>query len=230
MEQGLLPEPGVSDTRARGARQRSSARRAEALRKAGQMPAPGASAKRSGRRVRPHARERRRRRTAEAAAPGAPSAGEWDEVDRLFRGGPAVSLIHAARTSPPCTTLLALYRFALRSGNRPLADALARVLETPIPGCASEPTSSCNGCRAAARAGRPPESARCRRCCAGSAAPSPDSGLRSTSDMEPRSSNEPSGVLRAGARLDLGRRDPAGAGRGHRRQRASACTCARSTT
>jgi hypothetical protein len=82
MEQGLLPEPGVSDT-VLDALGKIVGYTAEALRKAGQMPAPGPP------------------RTDEDAVfaratygepPSAPAererpAEEWDEVDRLFRGG-----------------------------------------------------------------------------------------------------------------------------------------------
>jgi hypothetical protein len=82
MEQGLLPERGVSDT-VLEALGKIVGYTAEGLRKAGQMPAPGPP------------------RTDEAAAfaratYGEPApapaererpAEEWDEVDRLFRGG-----------------------------------------------------------------------------------------------------------------------------------------------
>jgi hypothetical protein len=86
MEQGLLPESGVSDTvlEALGA---IVGWTANSLRKAGQMPAPGPP------RTDPGAVFARTRVTpatsdAEAAPPGAPPAEEWDEVDRLFRGAP----------------------------------------------------------------------------------------------------------------------------------------------
>jgi hypothetical protein len=84
MEQGLLPEPGVSETvlEALGKIVDSSA---SALRKAGQMPAPGP----------PRTDERATFGEPAAAAPADEAelparerrAEEWDEVDRLFRGG-----------------------------------------------------------------------------------------------------------------------------------------------
>jgi hypothetical protein len=82
MEQGLIPERGVSDT-VLEALGRIVGYTADALRKAGQLPAPGP----------PRADEGAAfaRATfgepAEPAASAAPRA-TWDEVDRLFRGGP----------------------------------------------------------------------------------------------------------------------------------------------
>ena len=84
MEQGLLPESGVSETvlEALGKIVDSTA---SALRKAGQMPAPGPPRTDEGAAF--------ARATygepAEAAEPpaGERPAEEWDEVDRLFRGG-----------------------------------------------------------------------------------------------------------------------------------------------
>ena len=86
MEQGLLPAAGVSDT-VLEALGRIVGWSAEALRKAGEMPAPGPPRSDAG------AVFARTNRGA-ATAPGpeapdrAPAAEEWDEVDRLFRGAP----------------------------------------------------------------------------------------------------------------------------------------------
>jgi hypothetical protein len=82
MEQGLLPESGVSDS-VLEALGRIVGYTAEALRKAGQLPAPGP----------PRADEGAvfaRATYGEPAEPpvGAPRPETWDEVDRLFRGGP----------------------------------------------------------------------------------------------------------------------------------------------
>jgi hypothetical protein len=83
MEQGLLPESGVSDT-VLDALGRIVGHTAEALRKAGQMPAPGPP--------RPDEGAAFARATygepAEPSAAGPPAREAWDEVDRLFRGGP----------------------------------------------------------------------------------------------------------------------------------------------
>jgi hypothetical protein len=84
MEQGLLPEPGVSDT-VLEALGKIVGWTGEALRKAGQMPAPGPP------RTDPGAVFARTRLStappdAQAPAPGAPADEDWDEVDRLFRG------------------------------------------------------------------------------------------------------------------------------------------------
>jgi len=84
MEQGLLPEAGVSDT-VLEALAKIVGYTAEGLRKAGQLPAPGP----------PRADEGAvfARATYGEPAPGPaaareePPAAEWDEVDRLFRGG-----------------------------------------------------------------------------------------------------------------------------------------------
>jgi hypothetical protein len=89
MEQGLLPESGVSETvlEALGKIVDSTA---SALRKAGQMPAPGPPRTDEGAVF--------ARATYGEPAPEAPAgaeeraarergAQEWDEVDRLFRGG-----------------------------------------------------------------------------------------------------------------------------------------------
>jgi hypothetical protein len=85
MEQGLLPEAGVSDTvlEALGKIVDSTA---AGLRKAGQMPAPGPPRTDEGA---VFARATYGEPPADAEAPVArePRAGEWDEVDRLFRGG-----------------------------------------------------------------------------------------------------------------------------------------------
>ena len=82
MEQGLLPESGVSDT-VLEALGRIVGYTAEALRKAGQLPAAGA----------PRADEGAAFARATYGEPAEPSATAprpeaWDEVDRLFRGGP----------------------------------------------------------------------------------------------------------------------------------------------
>jgi hypothetical protein len=84
MEQGLLPESGVSDT-VLEALGKIVGWTADALRKAGQMPAPGPP------RTDPGAVFARTHRSAappdaEAPAPGEPAGEDWDEVDRLFRG------------------------------------------------------------------------------------------------------------------------------------------------
>ena len=86
MEQGLLPAAGVSDT-VLEALGRVVGVAAESLRKAGAMPAPGpprmddAAVFARTARAEPS--------TPAGAAADAPAAGhdEWDEVDRLFRGG-----------------------------------------------------------------------------------------------------------------------------------------------
>jgi hypothetical protein len=82
MEQGLLPESGVSDT-VLDALGRIVGYTAEGLRKAGQMPAPGPSRMDEGAAF--------ARATYGEPAPATPPAErpaeDWDEVDRLFRGG-----------------------------------------------------------------------------------------------------------------------------------------------
>jgi hypothetical protein len=82
MEQGLLPEPGVSDT-VLEALGRIVGQSAEALRAAGRMPAPGPPRTDEGALF-------ARSTYGEPAEPSdsAPGPGGWDEVDRLFRGGP----------------------------------------------------------------------------------------------------------------------------------------------
>jgi hypothetical protein len=82
MEQGLLPESGVSDT-VLEALGRIVGYTAEALRKAGQLPAAGP----------PRTDEGAVFARATYGEPAEPSAAAprpeaWDEVDRLFRGGP----------------------------------------------------------------------------------------------------------------------------------------------
>jgi hypothetical protein len=81
MEQGLLPESGVSDT-VLEALGRIVGYTAAALRKAGQLPAAGP----------PRTDEGAAFARATYGAPAEPSAAAprpeaWDEVDRLFRGG-----------------------------------------------------------------------------------------------------------------------------------------------
>jgi hypothetical protein len=82
MEQGLLPESGVSDT-VLDALGRIVGYTAEALRKAGQLPAPGPQRTDEGAAF-------ARATYGEPAEPAAaaPRAEAWDEIDRLFRGGP----------------------------------------------------------------------------------------------------------------------------------------------
>jgi hypothetical protein len=82
MEQGLLPEPGVSDT-VLEALGRIVGYTAEALRKAGQLPAAGPPRTDEGAAF---ARATYGEPAEPSAAPPRPEA--WDEVDRLFRGGP----------------------------------------------------------------------------------------------------------------------------------------------
>jgi hypothetical protein len=82
MEQGLLPEAGVSDT-VLEALGKIVGYTAEALRRAGRLPAPGPA--------RPDEGAVFARTTY--GQPAEPREGEqrpdgWDEVDRLFRGGP----------------------------------------------------------------------------------------------------------------------------------------------
>jgi hypothetical protein len=85
MEQGLLPAAGVSET-VLEALGKIVGWSAEALRKAGEMPAPGPPRTDAG------AVFARTHRGGDAApdpqAAGLPPAEEWDEVDRLFRGAP----------------------------------------------------------------------------------------------------------------------------------------------
>jgi hypothetical protein len=82
MEQGLLPESGVSDT-VLEALGRIVGYTGEALRKAGQLPAPGPQRSDEGAVF-------ARATYGEPAEPSvaAPRPDAWDEVDRLFRGGP----------------------------------------------------------------------------------------------------------------------------------------------
>jgi hypothetical protein len=82
MEQGLLPEPGVSDT-VLEALGRIVGYTAEALRKAGQLPAAGPPRTDEGAAF---ARATYGEPAEPSASPPRPEA--WDEVDRLFRGGP----------------------------------------------------------------------------------------------------------------------------------------------
>ena len=84
MEQGLLPASGVSDSVLEALGRIVGAGK-EALRKAGEMPAAGAADAGPGGAV-----FARSSAPVDAAAEmsGAPAAPEeWDEVDRLFRGG-----------------------------------------------------------------------------------------------------------------------------------------------
>jgi hypothetical protein len=83
MEQGRLPASGVSDT-VLEALGKIVGYGKEALRTAGQMPAPGGPPPEAG-----AVYARTTRAPAEAEAPAAAPAppGEWDEVDRLFRAG-----------------------------------------------------------------------------------------------------------------------------------------------
>jgi hypothetical protein len=83
MEQGRLPASGVSDT-VLDALGKIVGYGKDALRRAGQMPAPGGPEPEAGA---VFARTTRRGEAAEnvAAPPAAPE--DWDEVDRLFRGG-----------------------------------------------------------------------------------------------------------------------------------------------
>ena len=94
MEQGLLPEPGVSET-VLDALGKIVGWSAEALRKAGQLPAPGPPRQDAGavfarttmgRVSPPGPGQAQAQDTPEAATGAAPE--DWDEVDRLFRGRP----------------------------------------------------------------------------------------------------------------------------------------------
>jgi hypothetical protein len=86
MEQGLLPASGVSDT-VLEALGKIVGYGKDALRSAGQMPAPGGAAPEAGA-VYARTAPRLGARAPEAEAPAAPAEPEeWDEVDRLFRAG-----------------------------------------------------------------------------------------------------------------------------------------------
>ena len=90
MGAGLLPERGVSET-VLDAPGQIVDWSGGALRKAGQMPAPGPPGAILGR-LRPHHRGPRGSAAARAGSSEdvvAQPADDWDEVDRLFRGGPA---------------------------------------------------------------------------------------------------------------------------------------------
>ena len=85
MEQGLLPAAGVSDT-VLDALGKIVGWTAGALRSAGALPAPGPPRADAGA---VFARTHRGGAADQPPAPGAPPPpGEWDEVDRLFRGAP----------------------------------------------------------------------------------------------------------------------------------------------
>jgi len=86
MEQGLLPESGVSDTvlEALGKIVDSTV---SALRQAGRMPAPGPPREDEGAVFARATYGEPAAPAAELAEPERP-AEHWDEVDRLFRGGP----------------------------------------------------------------------------------------------------------------------------------------------
>jgi len=83
MEQGRLPAAGVSDT-VLEALGRIVGYGKEALRRAGEMPAPGGPAPEAGA---VYTRTTRRSEATDEAGPGAAEPEEWDEVDRLFRAG-----------------------------------------------------------------------------------------------------------------------------------------------
>jgi hypothetical protein len=83
MEQGLLPASGVSDT-VLEALGKVVGYRKDALRRAGEMPAPGAPPREPGA---VFARTTRRYEASDDALTTPPPPEEWDEVDRLFRGG-----------------------------------------------------------------------------------------------------------------------------------------------
>jgi hypothetical protein len=86
MEQGRLPASGVSDT-VLEALGKIVGYGKDALRSAGQMPAPGGAAPGAGA-VYARTTARRGGRAPEAEAPAAAAEPEeWDEVDRLFRAG-----------------------------------------------------------------------------------------------------------------------------------------------
>jgi hypothetical protein len=83
MEQGRLPAAGVSDT-VLEALGRIVGYGKEALRRAGEMPAPGGPAPEAGA---VYTRTTRLPEPADEARQAAPEPEEWDEVDRLFRAG-----------------------------------------------------------------------------------------------------------------------------------------------
>ena len=83
MEQGLLPASGVSDT-VLDALGKIVGYGKDALRRAGEMPAPGEPPPEPGA---VFARTTRRGDAVEEAPTMPPAPEEWDEVDRLFRGG-----------------------------------------------------------------------------------------------------------------------------------------------
>jgi hypothetical protein len=83
MEQGRLPASGVSDAVLEAVGKIVGYGK-EALRRAGEMPAPGGPASEPGA---VFARTTRRGEAIEEAPSAPPAREEWDEVDRLFRGG-----------------------------------------------------------------------------------------------------------------------------------------------
>jgi len=86
MEQGLLPASGVSDS-VLEALGRIVGVAAESLRRAGEMPAPGTPRMDEGAVFARTAGAPPDTAASPAASSAAPTDAEWDEVDRLFRGG-----------------------------------------------------------------------------------------------------------------------------------------------
>jgi hypothetical protein len=85
MEQGLIPAAGVSDTVLEAVGRIVGYSR-EALRSAGDMPAPSGATPEGGAVFARTARDTERDEQSPPPSPGAPGD-DWDEVDRLFRGG-----------------------------------------------------------------------------------------------------------------------------------------------
>ena len=135
MEQGLLPASGVSDS-VLEALGRIVGYGADALRKAGEMPAAGGG---------------RRRRAAAvfarqlgSAGGGAESRRPPAEPERMGRGRPPLprtaierQLGRAAPDLNPMNELLRLYRYALRVGDRPLAELLSGASPAATDSCAA---------------------------------------------------------------------------------------------
>jgi hypothetical protein len=86
MEQGLLPAAGVSDTVLEALGSIVGSTRA-ALRRAGELPAPGGPVVESGAVFARRTYRREADAILAADQPGPEADPGWDEVDRLFRGG-----------------------------------------------------------------------------------------------------------------------------------------------
>ena len=223
MEQGLLPAAGVSDSvlealgRIVGLRRRRAAQGGRDARRRARRRATGGGGVRS---------DGSAARGGGRARCGRPPPSPRNGTRSIASSADAIERQLGARrpTSYPMNDLLRLYRYALRVGDRPLAELLARVTRGDPAASRARRPGAPGRCRAARRAGRREPSERSAGCSSGSALFGTDRVRSRAMQSADRAARRARAERATG--LDLGREDACRCRWSTSPTRGSACTCA----